>query len=209
MDIIELNEQGWNQIGEKAALPYLNQGNYSIVFNEFCRAIPKKGAILDLGCGPGIPVTKELLDRGFKVTAIDFSEEMIKAAKKNIPQATLRKISMTEIDYANEFDGVIASYTMLCLDPDNFDMTAKKISIALKKCGFFFIALNEPKKMYNEEDYHTKIDGQTIYSRPYSEKEITDVFSKYSMKVIQVKREIYNSDMYGKEYCLIMLLRKD
>ena len=207
MDIIDLNKKGWNKIGEKTASPYLNGGNYILVFDEFCSKLPKDGVVLDLGCGPGVPVTKELVKRGFKVKAIDFSEEMIKIAKTNVPQASFEKISMTEIDYKNEFDGVIASYTMLCLDPGNFDIAASKISRSLKKGGFFFIALNEPIQEYTEEDYYTKIDGQTIYSRPYSEDEIRDIFSKYSMDVVQVKREIYNSDMYGKEHCLIMLLK--
>jgi SAM-dependent methyltransferase len=186
----------------------LNRGKYTEVFNEFCKKIPKNGTILDLGCGPGIPVTKELVNRGFKVTAIDFSDVMIKLAKKNVPQCDFRKISMTKIDYENRFDGIISSYTMLCLDPENFDKTSQNVSKALKKGGMFFIALNEPKEVYTEKDYYTKIDGQPIYSRPYSEKEITDIFSKYAMDVIQVKRETFNSEMYGTEHCLIMLLRK-
>ena len=83
------------------------------------------------------------------------------------------------------------------------------ISKSLKKGGLFFIALNEPTQQYEEKDYYTLIDGQTIYSRPYSEEEISIIFSKYSMEVIQVKRQINNSKMYGKEHCLIMLLKKD
>jgi len=209
MDIIDLNKKGWNKIGKKAALPYLKKDTYFDVFNEFCEKLPKKGLILDLGCGPGIPVTIEFIKRGFKVTAIDFSEKMIEIAKKNIPQASIRQISMTEINYKNQFDGIISSYTMLCLNPHLFDQTAKKISMALKKGGFFFIALNEPKQKYEEKDYFTKIDGQTIYSRPYSEEEITNIFSKYSMDVTQVKRQINTSEIYGEEYCLIMVLKKN
>lgn len=208
MDIINLNKKAWNKIGEKAALSYMNEGKYTEVFNEFCKKIPKNGKILDLGCGPGIPVTKELVKRKFKVTALDFSKNMIKIAKKNVPQATFVKNSMTKINYENEFDGIIASYTMLCLDPKKFDKTSQKISKALKKDGYFFIALNEPTKKYEEKDYYTIIDGQTIYSRPYSQEEITNTFSKYSMDIVLAERQINNSKMYGKEHCLIMLLKK-
>ena len=96
---------------------------------------------------------------------------------------------MTDIDYKNEFDGIISSYSMLCLDPENFEITLKKISQALKPNGLFFIALNELVGELDETELICKIDNQDVYSRAYSEEEITEFGKKYNLNVSNVKRE--------------------
>lgn len=208
MDILDLNKKAWDNIGGKATSPYIEHEKYLQLFNLFCQKLPKNASVLDLGCGPGLPVTKELVNRGFNVTAVDISDTMIDLAKKNVSNAKYVRISMTEIDFNEEFDGVISSYAMLCLDPENFRKTAEKISRSLKKVGFFFLALNEPSPDHKEDENYTQIMGQDMYSRPYTEEEIKDIFTEYNMKTIKVEREIVVSDEYGTEFSLLVLMQK-
>lgn len=208
MNIIDLNKKAWDNIGEKAASPYMNKSRYLKLFNDFCNRLPKNADILDLGCGPGLPVTKELVNRGFNVTGIDISDTMIKFARKNVPEAKYMRISMTDIDFNNEFDGVISSYTMLCLDPDNFKITAERIVESLKDCGLFLLSLNEPSPDHIDGDDYSNIMGEDMYSRPYTEKEIRKIFSALDMDILTLDRETVESDEYGKEYCLMVLLQK-
>ena len=209
MKILDLSKKAWNKIGAKTASPYIRHKKYLKIFNLFCKNLPKNSSVLDLRCGPGVPVTKELVKRGFKVTAIDISSTMISLAKRNVPKAKYIRSSMTDINFDKEFDGVISSYSMLCLDPKNFKKTAKKIAKSLKKNGFFFLALNEPRPGHKEKENITTIMGQKLYSRPYTEKEIRTIFSKQNMKIIKVEREIIMSKEYGKEYSLIILMQKE
>jgi 2-polyprenyl-3-methyl-5-hydroxy-6-metoxy-1,4-benzoquinol methylase len=206
MNLLSLNKRSWDIIGIKAATNYINKGKFSLVFNDFCKSLPKNAKVLDLGCGPGIPVTKELVDRGFVVTGVDISPEMIRLAEENVPKASYNNISMTKIRYEKDFDGIVACYSMLCLDPSKFTIVSNKIYKALRPGGSFFIALNEPKQKYSEKDYYTKIAGQLVYSKPYSEDEIKKAFP--DMEVSRVERETIHSEMYGTEHCLIMLLKK-
>tara|TARA_Y100000310_G_scaffold337112_1_gene423322 strand:+ start:714 stop:1088 length:375 start_codon:yes stop_codon:yes gene_type:complete len=99
MDILKLNKKAWDEIGEKAAYPNIKNKKYLETFNLFCSKLPKNASVLDFGCGPGLPITKELIKRGFKVTAIDISDTMIKEAKKNVPEAKYIQLSMTGIDF--------------------------------------------------------------------------------------------------------------
>ena len=209
MDVLELNKKAWDKIGEKTASPYIKHKKYLEVFNLFCSKLPKNASVLDFGCGPGIPFTRELVKRGFQVTAIDISDTMIKEAKKNVSEATYVRVSMTDINFENEFDGIFSGYTMLCLDPENFKIATKKAVKSLKRGGFFFLALNEPApEGHNESENYTEIMGQKMYSRPYTEEEVRKVFEKLNMKIIKVARETVSSKAYGDEYTLLILMQK-
>jgi len=209
MDILKLNKNAWNKIGKKTASPYIKHKKYLEVFNLFCSKLFKNASVLDFGCGPGIPFTKELVKRGFKVTAIDISDTMIEVAKKNVPEAKYFRVSMTDIDFRNKFDGIFSGYTMLCLDQKNFKIAAKKAIKSLKQGGFFFLALNEPSSEGpDESESYTEIMGQKMYSRPYTEDEVRAVFIKLNMKIIKVAREIVSSKEYGMEYTLLVLMQK-
>jgi hypothetical protein len=39
--------------------------------DRFCALIPAGGAVLDIGCGSGLPVAGELIERGFDVAGVD------------------------------------------------------------------------------------------------------------------------------------------
>jgi SAM-dependent methyltransferase len=209
MGILQLNKGAWNKIGAKIASPVIKNKGYLKMFNLFCKKLPKNGIVLDLGCGPGIPITKELIKRRFLVTGIDLSDKMIKLARKNAPNAKYQCISMTSIKFNDKFDGIISSYSMLCLNPKDFKRTASKISTALKKGGYFLLVLNERIKKHKEKESYVKIMNQKMYSRPYTEKEIRRIFKNYNMKTIKVDREIIFSKNYGKEHSLLMLLKKE
>ena len=141
-NIIALNKQAWERVADTYAKR--DPIEVSPVFELFCNRLPSKSRVLDVGCGTGVPFTKFLVERGHQVVGIDISSRMILFAKKNVPQATFRELSMTEIDYEEEFDGVIASYSMLLLDPLRFKDVAHKIIQSLKSGGLLYISLNEP-----------------------------------------------------------------
>ncbi len=217
---LELNKQAWDKIGESLASPYLEHKKYMETFDIFCQKLPAEASVLDFGCGTGIPFTKELAIKGFNVTGIDISDSMIDAAIRNVPEATFLRLSMTDIDYDEEFDGVFSSYTMLCLDPKNFKIAAIKAAKALKKSGLFFLAINErletnsapsrppPQPSDKKGPNYKVIMGQTMYSRPYSEREIRNAFLETEMKTIRIERETVKSEAYGNYHSLLILMEK-
>jgi SAM-dependent methyltransferase len=180
------------------------------MFELFCKKVPCNARVLDVGCGTGLPITSELVKRGFEVTALDISETMIKLVKKNVPGVkSFVQSSITDIGFKNEFDGIVSSFSMLCLDKKNFMKAAAKISQALKRKGFFLLSLNETQlEGHKEEESFIEILGQKMYSRPYSEKEIRDIFEKNNMKIIRIEREIVRTKMYGEEHTMIILFQK-
>jgi|TARA_B100002003_G_C14105113_1_gene531549 trans-aconitate methyltransferase len=207
MDILKLNKKAWNAIGSKAASKTIKDKKYKAAFTLFCKKLPKHAQVLDLGCGPGLPFTQALVKHNFEVLGIDFSKEMIAAAKKNVPEATFKMLSMTDIDYKQEFDGIFSGYSMLCLDPKQFKRTATRITKALKPNGFLFLSLNEPgPDGHHPRESYIEILRQKLYSRPYTEKEIQKAFPK--MKIKYIDRHLITTKEYGDEHTLIAILQK-
>ncbi len=69
-------------------------------------------AVLELGCGSGLPTSKRLAAR-FKLTGVDLSPRHIQLARQNVPRSTFIQGDMTSITFPEaSFDGVAAFYSM-------------------------------------------------------------------------------------------------
>ena len=55
--------------------------------DRFCRRLAPGSALLDLGCGPGVPTTAALVAEGHVVTGLDLSPRQIALAASNVPNA--------------------------------------------------------------------------------------------------------------------------
>jgi SAM-dependent methyltransferase len=149
-DLLDLNKRAWDNIAriydDKSETPI------SDIFDVFTGMLPVKGRVLDLGCGTGLPYARILVEKGFDVLGVDLSGEMVKVASENVPEASFVQLSMNEMTYRDEFDGVMSSFSMLLLPPDLFKETASRIYSALVEGGYFYLSLNEPASISGDPD---------------------------------------------------------
>ena len=95
-------------------------------------------SVLDCGCGSGRD-TKYFLEKGYKVTAIDGSEELCKKASE-LTGINVRKLLFQDIDYINEFDGIWACASLLHVDIKELPDVLLKLCKALKEGGILYIS---------------------------------------------------------------------
>jgi SAM-dependent methyltransferase len=76
--------------------------------NRFCALLPPGGAVLDIGCGAGLPIARELLRRGFAVTGLDGSVTMLGLFRRNLPEAPAVLADMRDLALGRRFDGMLA-----------------------------------------------------------------------------------------------------
>lgn len=105
--------QAYDQIAEI----YLRRFGESAVrqfwLDQLIARLPTGARVLDLGCGAGLPVARDLHDRGFVVTGIDGSRRQIELARGNVPGATFIQTDMTGAEFAEaSFGAVTAFYAM-------------------------------------------------------------------------------------------------
>lgn len=74
---------------------------------------PETKTILETACGTGV-VAKELIQKGYKITGLDISKNMLEKAKHNIPEKNLILWDMTNFDLRKTFDTILCNYNSIC-----------------------------------------------------------------------------------------------
>jgi len=118
-----------------AALPALEQLFFSRV---------QKGArVLDLCCGSG-HVTKELVSRGYDVTGVDNSAQLIALARRELPGIDLQVQDARELRFEEHFDAVLSTFDSLnhMLNLEELSRTFRGVHQALKSQGLFVFDMN-------------------------------------------------------------------
>jgi SAM-dependent methyltransferase len=82
--------------------------------NELIAIVPAGGALLDLGCGNGVPVAQLLAEVGFAVTGVDISPVQIGRAQAIIPAARFVCGDMTALEFpAQTFAAITSFYAII------------------------------------------------------------------------------------------------
>jgi SAM-dependent methyltransferase len=78
-------------------------------------ALLRPGArIVDLGCGAGIPATRELASQGLAVLGIDFSAVQLRRARRLVPAARFVQADMATLQLrSGSADAVVALYSLI------------------------------------------------------------------------------------------------
>lgn len=64
--------------------------------------------ILDLGCGMALLIARYLLDRGYRMTGVDSSPEMLRLAREHCPEAEYILGDMVTVELTGRYQGMVA-----------------------------------------------------------------------------------------------------
>ncbi len=106
--------------------------------NKFLSYIPEGGTILDFGCGSGRD-SKAFLDAGYKVTALDGSEELCKRAEQLIKQP-VRCCRFQDFKAEIQFDGIWACASMLHLKQEELVAVVDELAKSLVSDGALYMS---------------------------------------------------------------------
>lgn len=166
------------------------------------RQLPNQAEVLDLGCGSGLPVTRELAKR-FVVTGVDISAEQIRRARENVRHATFFHSDILAIDFPLEsFDAVVAFYAIFHLPRGEHDRLFRKIRGWLKPGGYFLATLaQEAEEPYTEEFFGTQMYWSHYGLREY---EVMLVEAGFNILEIQTCGHGYTGEAAAETHPLVM-----
>ena len=80
--------------------------------------LPAGAKVLDLGCGAGVPTTRQLA-KHFDVTGVDISKRQIDRARYNVSNAIFMQADMAALEFPRaSFDAITAFYSIMHLPRD-------------------------------------------------------------------------------------------
>ena len=203
-DAKKMVEEGYDQLAaEYAKTRTLNPNNKSYI-DLLATLIPKKSRVLDLGCGPGVPITKELA-KHFKVVGIDFSSNQIKYAKKLVPEAEFYKMDMTQMTFEPEsFDGIFSFLAIIHVPREQKAALFQTIHKILKPDGYLLIAIGCDDWISTPED---DFMGVPMYWSQFGAEKTKAMIENSGFEII--KSAIEYSEFDGEEeHHFFVLARK-
>lgn len=135
--------QGYDALGEEYAAwaTRIVDDPRERMLDEFSVCMQPGARVLDLGCGTGLPSTKVLASR-FVVTGADISEGQVKAARRNVPQATFIHADVGALHLPpGSFDGVTAFYAISHVPRDEHGALFERIARWLVPGGLLLATL--------------------------------------------------------------------
>lgn len=121
---------------------------------RFLKYLKPGGRILDAGCGSGRD-GRAFLDAGYRVTAIDASEQMCREAERLLGQSVQCQ-AFEELLFEQEFDGIWACASLLHVEAENMGMVLGKLKGALREGGILYASFKygEGEGLVKERFFH-------------------------------------------------------
>lgn len=135
---------------------------------DFVRLLEPNCAVLDAGCGTGYPIGAFLSEKGFKVTGIDISEEMIKRAESlRLPEARFLVADILDFDPGEKYGAVIAFDSLWHIEHSRQEEIYKITGSLLLPGGKFLFTHGKTDgevmgTMYGAEFYNSALDGEKV-----------------------------------------------
>lgn len=133
---------------------------------EWAATVRVGGAVLDLGCGPGYPVTQVLVDAGFQVYGVDSSPSMVAAIRARFPgvEVVCEPVE-TSTFFQRTFDGVIAWGLLFLLRPAVQERVIRQVARALAPNGVF--VFTAPRQACEWNDAMTGLPSVSLGAERY------------------------------------------
>jgi len=137
---------------------------FTIIEKLILPRMPPGGRVLDLCCGTG-QTSAALTERGFRVTGVDGSEEMLRYARRNASAAKFIFSDVRSFRSEPVYDGIVSTFDSLnhVLQLGELAQVFRNAHAALAEGGFFFFdMLMEEAFLLRWKDYFTIVGEDNI-----------------------------------------------
>lgn len=171
--VYERNAQNWDQSRSRdlRELKWLE---------EFIRLLPAGSEILDAGCGAGEPIAKFLIDKGFKVTGIDSSQNMLEICRSRFPEHSWVRMDMRRISLNKKFAGIIAWDSFFHLNQMEQRDTLTQFSRMLLPGGSLLLTVGP-----EDGEALGSVNGETVYHSSLAPEEYRQILFSNGLQEVK------------------------
>ena len=201
----EQTKQAHDAIANKYYELYKDDKSDLMYFDEFLSQCKNK--ILDLGCGMGHYSTY-MYNKGFNVTGIDFSKEMLKIAKKNNNHIEFIEADICDLSKLenNKYDGIVMAYVLQHLSKEEVKRLFDEINNHLQPESKLLLFLREGNSVLEELE---PINPKFKYViNEYTMEEIGPLLNTKGWEIMKAERKKYIEDPNSLSPNTLVILAK-
>jgi 2-polyprenyl-3-methyl-5-hydroxy-6-metoxy-1,4-benzoquinol methylase len=178
----EIVEAGYDIIADEYNSNRLSRkGVVNEFFDSLSEFFPKRGKMLDIGCGGGEPVTGYFARKGYDVTGVDISGEMIRIAREQIPQGKFIQADMSECCFDNaSFDLIVSTFAIIHIPQKEQEQLLQNIRGWLKPSGIAYLVLGAR----NEKEIVREWKGVRMYWSHFGPDKYRKIFKQIGLDIM-------------------------
>jgi len=188
LDPKQVVEQGYDRIAERY-LEWIRDSRAeerarytSVLLN----GLPAGAEVLDLGCGAGVPTTRQLARR-FRVTGVDICARQIAIARQSVLEAQFIQADITQLEFSPaSFDAVSAFYAIIHVPRQELSKLLRDIASWLRPGGLLVATMGAGSM---KADYDEDFLGALMYWSSFDSETNTRLVEEAGLHVINAREE--------------------
>lgn len=148
--------------------------------------------VLDLGCGAGEPIARYLVERGCRVTGVDFAAAMLAIASARLPEARWLEGDMRELDLAERFDAIVAWDSFFHLTRAEQRAVIPRLARHLAPGGALLVTVGP-----EDGEVTGTVDGAAVYHASLSPEEYARRLSAAGLELVDFVAEDPTTDFHS------------
>jgi SAM-dependent methyltransferase len=133
---------------------------------RWAQTLARGVAVLDLGCGPGFPITEVLVSEGLRVFGVDAAPSFVQAFRSNLPNTPVVCEAVQDSRFFDRtFDGVLAWGLIFLLSPDDQRRLIQRIADILMPGGRLLFTSTAKPNVWN--DAMTALESVSLGAEQY------------------------------------------
>lgn len=202
--------QAWafDRIGERYDAAFPRKDGQLEAVRWLLDRLPPGSRVLDAGCGTGRPTARQFADAGHRVVGIDISEEMLRLARRDVPEAEFFRLALEDLDGSlGDFAAVVAFFALLMLPRVEIPAVLKKIHDRLEPGGHFLLGMVEA----DLDDTPIHFLGGPVRVTGYMRDELVALVTEAGFEVTELRHLTYApaSAVLSPEVQLFLFCRRD
>ncbi len=179
---------------EKNARNYLQGRDESLVgyniVRQWANKLPAESEVIEIACGGGYPVTKELCGAGLRIWAIDSSQTLLSEFKNRFRSVQVKcEKAQDSTFFDKKFDAAIAIGIIFLLSDHEQELLLGRISSVLNHTGNFLFTA--PTEIGTWHDLNTGILCSSLGIKKY-----TAILRKHGLEIRSTIVDVGGNNYY-------------
>jgi SAM-dependent methyltransferase len=165
--------------------------------------LPPAARVVELGCGPGLPVARAISEK-HRFVGVDISAEQIAVARRNAPRGSYLRADMSQIEFRpGSLDAVAAFYSIFHLPRREHRALLSGISRWLRPGGVLAANLGAVDNPGAVEEW---VDGVSMFWSSYDAQTNLDLVQRAGFELL--RNEVLSNFEDGRQVFFLWILAR-